>query len=230
MAHTRTGNAALIVATSPLFIAVISRIRKQEYFTRRGLAGLMLALAGIVMVILSGQTVVQFGETIVGDCLLVVSTVCWSLYTVWAKRLVNLYGAMKATTIMMIMGTPVFLVICAPSLIKQDWTRVRTESWAGLVYSALFAIALAHFIWNYAVRKIGSTRTAIYSNVTPVTAMIIAWIALGERPTAGQIAGAAVIFFGLYLVRGGMRAVAEREEVEEEIEEMEEASLGPGKN
>ena len=73
-------NAALIVATSPLFIAVISRIRKQEYFTRRGLAGLMLALAGIVMVILSGQTVVQFGETIVGDCLLVISTVCWSLF------------------------------------------------------------------------------------------------------------------------------------------------------
>lgn len=230
MAHTRTGNAALIVATSPLFIAVISRIRKQEYFTRRGLAGLMLALAGIVMVILSGQTVVQFGETIVGDCLLVVSTVCWSLYTVWAKRLVNLYGAMKATTIMMIMGTPVFLVICAPSLIKQDWTRVRTESWAGMIYSALFAIALAHFIWNYAVRKIGSTRTAIYSNVTPVTAMIIAWIALGERPTAGQITGAAVIFLGLYMVRGGMRAVAPREESEEEIEEMEEASLGPGKN
>ncbi|HEX5734348.1 MAG TPA: EamA family transporter [Blastocatellia bacterium] len=230
MAHTRTGNAALIVATAPLFIAVISRIRKQEYFTRRGLAGLMLALAGIVMVILSGQTVVQFGETIVGDCLLVASTICWSLYTIWAKRLVNLYGAMKATTIMMIMGTPVFLVICAPSLIKQDWTRVRTESWAGVVYSALFAIALAHFIWNYAVRKIGSTRTAIYSNVTPVTAMIIAWVALGERPTVGQIVGAAVIFLGLYLVRGGMRAVAEREEVEEEIEEMEEASLGPGKN
>ncbi|HJQ70257.1 MAG TPA: DMT family transporter [Blastocatellia bacterium] len=227
MAHTRTGNAALIVATSPLFIAVISRIRGQEYFERRGLVGLMLALAGIVMVILSGQSVVQFGETIVGDCLLVISTICWSLYTVWAKRLVNTYGAMKATTIMMIMGTPVFLVICAPSLVKQDWARVRPESWAGMVYSALFAIALAHFIWNYAVRKIGSTRTAIYSNVTPVTAMIIAWVALGERPTAGQVAGAAIIFLGLYLVRGGMRAVAEREEIEEE---MEEASLGPGKN
>jgi len=227
MAHTRTGNAALIVATSPLFIAVISRIRKQEYFARRGLVGLMLALAGIVMVILSGQSVVEFGETIVGDCLLVLSTICWSLYTVLAKRLVNSYGAMKATTIMMVMGTPVFLVICAPSLIEQDWARVRPESWAGLVYSALFAIALAHFIWNYAVRKIGSTRTAIYSNVTPVTAMIIAWVALGERPTMGQVAGAAIIFLGLYLVRGGMRATVEREEIEEE---MEEASLGPGKN
>ena len=227
MARTRTGNAALIVATSPLFIAVISRIRKQEYFTRRGIVGLLLALVGIVMVILSGQSIVRFGETIVGDCLLVVSTICWSLYTVWAKRLVNLYGAMKATTIMMVMGTPVFLVICAPSLIKQDWTTVRTESWAGVIYSALFAIALAHFIWNYAVRNIGSTRTAIYSNVTPVTAMIIAWIVLGERPTAGQVAGAAIIFLGLYLVRGGMRAVRAREEIEEE---MEEASLGPGKN
>jgi drug/metabolite transporter (DMT)-like permease len=227
MAHTRTGNAALIVSTSPLFIAVISRIRKQEYFTRRGLAGLLLAIAGMALIISSGQSIVRFGETIVGDCLLVASTICWSLYTVWAKRYVNLYGAMKATTIMMVMGTPVFLLICAPSLLKQDWSKVRPASWAGLIYSALFAIALAHFIWNYAVRKIGSTRTAIYSNVTPVTAMIIAWIALGERPTAGQIAGATIIFLGLYLVRGGMIIVAPREEIEEE---MEEASLGPGKN
>jgi drug/metabolite transporter (DMT)-like permease len=227
MKHTRTGNAALIVSTSPLFIAVISRLRKQEYFTRRGLAGLLLAVAGMALIILSGQSIVRFGETIVGDCLLVASTFCWSLYTVLAKRYVNRYGAMKATTMMMVMGTPVFLLICAPSLIGQDWSRVRPASWAGLVYSALLAIALAHFIWNYAVRKIGSTRTAIYSNVTPVTAMMIAWLALGERPTALQVAGAAIIFIGLYLVRGGMIIVAPREEIEEE---MEEAAMGPGKN
>src|ERR1700730_702436 len=173
MAHTRAGNAALILATTPLFTAVLGRIRKHEYFTSRGIAGLLLAFAGIVLIVLSGRGEVSIGETGLGDCLLLASTVCWSLYTVGSKQLVHKYGSMKATTIMMTSGTPLLLLVCAPSLLKQDWSRVRPIAWAGLVYSGVFAIALAYIIWSYGVRKIGSTRTAIYSNVTPIVAIVV---------------------------------------------------------
>jgi drug/metabolite transporter (DMT)-like permease len=90
--------------------------------------------------------------------------------------------------------------------VRQDWSQVGGLAWGGVIYSALLAIALAYFIWNYGVRRIGSTRTAIYSNFTPVVAMLVAWPALGEVPTAGQLIGAAVIFAGILLVRGGMIA------------------------
>jgi hypothetical protein len=56
--------------------------------------------------------------------------------------------------------------------------------------------------------------------------MLVAWPALGEVPTPGQIAGAVVIFTGVYLVRCGMIATAPAV-IEEELEE---AGLGPGKN
>jgi len=227
LAHTRTGNAALILSTTPLFTAVIGRLRGLEYFTSRGVTGLLLAFSGIVLIILSGRSAVGFGPTIYGDCLLIVSTFCWSLYTVGAKPMVNKHGAMKATTLMMLTGTPVFLLVCAPALISQDWAMIRPVAWGGLIYSALLAIALAHFIWNYGVRKIGSTRTAIYSNITPIVAMLIAWPALGEVPTGGQVAGAVIIFIGLYFVRSGMYAV--QPEIAG-VEELEEVSLTPGKN
>lgn len=227
LANTKTGNAALILATTPLFTAVISRLRRQEYFTSRGVIGLVLAFAGIVLIILSGQSALGFGSTIYGDCLMLISTLCWSVYTVGAKDVVNRLGAMKATTLMMLMGTPVFLLVCAPALLSQRWAAIRPVAWGGLIYSALFAIALAHSIWNYGVRKIGSTRTAIYSNITPVVAMLFAWAALGEAPTSGQLAGAMIIFIGLYMVRRGMRAVQPPISEEEELEEV---SLVPGKN
>ena len=225
MAHTRAGNAALILATTPLVTAIVGRLLKQEYFTPAGAFGLLLAFSGILLIILTGQKEVSLGESLVGDCLLVTATLFWSLYTVGSKRLIHTYGSMKATTIMMTTGTPVLLVVCAPSLLKQDWSRVRPIAWAGLIYSALLAIALAYIIWNHGVRKIGSTRTAIYSNITPIVAMLVAWPALGEVPTLGQIAGAMVIFIGIYLVRRGMVAIAPAIE-----EELQEASLGPGKN
>lgn len=227
MAHTRTGNAALIVSTTPFFSAVIGWMRKQEHFTARGVAGLALAFGGIVLIILNGDAQLEFGSTILGDLILVGSTICWTVYTFAARNMVHAHGSLKATAIMMMGGTPVFLIICAPSLIKQNWLAVRPQAWMGVVFSALFAIALAHFIWNYGVRRLGSTRTAIYSNFTPVTAMLIVWAARGEVPTVGQIAGAAIIFIGLYFVRHGMIAVAPVERVTEEIEEEE---LSPGKN
>ena len=227
MAHTRAGNAALILATTPLFTAVLGRIRKQEYFTGRGVAGLLLAFAGIVIIVVSGRGDVSIGETLLGDSLLLVSTLCWSLYTVGSKQLVYAYGSLKATTLMMTSGTPFLLLVCAPALLSQDWSRVRTLAWAGLIYSSLFAIALAYIIWSYGVRQIGSTRTAIYSNITPVVALLVAWPALGESPTVGQLAGAAVIFSGIYLVRHGMIAVDSAGLLEEELEE---SALVPGKN
>jgi drug/metabolite transporter (DMT)-like permease len=223
MNRTRAGNAALIVSTTPLFTAVIGRIRRQEFFTARAAAGLVMAFAGMAMIIASGPSEVSWGETIGGDLMLVGATVCWSFYTVGAKPLIHAYGPTKATAIMILCGTPLLLVVCASSLAKQNWSDVRLVAWAGLFYSALFAIALAYVIWNYAVRKIGSTRTAIYSNFTPVVAMLMAWPALGEIPTAGQAAGAAIILAGIYFVRSGMIAAAPERETEE-------SSLAPGRN
>jgi drug/metabolite transporter (DMT)-like permease len=179
------------------------------------------------MIVISGRGEVSIGETVLGDSLLLASTICWSLYTVGSRHLVHKYGSMKATTIMMTSGTPFLLLVCAPSLLRQDWSRVRPIAWAGLVYSGLFAIALAYLIWSYGVRRIGSTRTAIYSNITPIVALLVAWLALGEKPTLGQLAGAVVIFGGIYLVRHGMIAIAPAEVIEEEFED---ATLGPGKN
>jgi drug/metabolite transporter (DMT)-like permease len=227
MANTRAGNAALIISTTPLFTALIGRIRGHERFDAGGVIGLALATAGLGLIIISGKNEVEVGNTLLGDALLIASTICWSLYTVGARKYLHSYGAMTATAFIVTTGTPVFLLICLPSILRQDWAVVRPAAWAGLFYSALLAIALAHFIWNHGVRRMGSTRTAIYSNITPVTGLLVAWALLGETPTAGQVLGAAVLFAGLYLARRGTIALAPPEDIEEEIEE---AILGPGKN
>ncbi len=202
--QTRAGNAALILATTPLFTALYERIRGREYFTAKGVLGLVIAFSGIVLVIVAGKGEVSFGETALGDLLVLLATISWVFYTVGSRPLVEKYGPIKATAIMMATGTLPLLLICTPSFARQEWSQVRPLAWAGVVYSALFAIAVAYLIWNHAVRRIGSTRTAIYSNFTPVVAMLVAWPALGEVPTAGQVIGAGVIFAGIYLVRSGM--------------------------
>ena len=95
------------------------------------------------------------------------------------------------------------LAASVPAFLRQDWTAVRPISWLALLYSGAVAIALAYFIWYYSIRQIGNTRTAVYSNLIPVVALIIAWLTLGETPTLVQVVGAAAILAGTLLVRLG---------------------------
>lgn len=224
MAHTRAGNAALILATTPLFTALIGWLRRQEHFTGLGVAGLLLAFAGMTAIIISGPKGVSIGEDHLGDFLMIASTICWALYTSLTRTYVHKYGALKTTTIMMLTGTPILLLVSFPSLSSQNWRAAGATAWAGLFFSGVLAIGFAYIIWNHGVQKIGSTRTALYSNITPIIALLVAWIGIGETPRWGQVAGAVIIFAAIYLVRRGVSHVATTPTEEERV------ILRPGKN
>jgi drug/metabolite transporter (DMT)-like permease len=70
-----------------------------------------------------------------------------------------------------------------------------------MFFSAIFAIGLAYLIWYRGVERIGNTRTAIFSNLTPVVAMIAAAFLLGERPSIGSIIGGVLTLTGIAVVR-----------------------------
>ena len=93
------------------------------------------------------------------------------------------------------------VLICTPSVLAQNWRAVTPAAWAALVFSSIGALVVAYLIWYRGVQRLGPSRTAFYSNVTPVVAMLTAWIALGETPTPWQVVGAGGIFGGLYLTR-----------------------------
>ena len=216
---TRAGNAALILSTTPLFTAFISWLRKEEHFKVSAVAGLVLATAGIGLIVWGDGASPTQGGSLRGDLLVLAASVCWAFFTIGSRPLLHLYGSVKTTTLTMITGTPVLLAVCAWSLAHQNWSQVRPLSFGGLLYSALLSIVAAYIIWNHAVRKIGSTRTAIYSNLTPVIGLVIAWPVLGEVPTGAQIAGAVVIFVSIYLVRRGAVAVNPESVAGSEVDE-----------
>jgi drug/metabolite transporter (DMT)-like permease len=226
LSYTKAGNAALILSTSPIFTAIISRLRKHEMFSARAVAGLFIAFAGITIIILSGTKEVNFHESLKGDLLLLLAAVFWATYTVGTGQFAHIYGSVKTAAIMMMLGTPVLLIISAPSLMRQNWAGICGASWAGMVTSGILSLAVCFILWNYGVRRIGATRTSIYSNVQPIVALLAAWPMLGEVPTFSQISGACITFAGVYLVRRGMLARSKKQQLEEEEEEI---SLGLSK-
>jgi len=212
LARSRASTAALILATTPMVVALLSAVRGQERVTGRMALGIGLSFLGIVLLVgedwsrlrapraffeLDGPS----RETAFGDLLLLVATVCWSFYTIGVKRHVHRYGALKSTLLTMIAGTIPLVLLSLPVLREQSWTTIRPRAWAALLFSALGAIVFCFIAWYYGLKRLGSTRTAIYSNLSPAIALLVAWLGLNERPSPEQLIGAAVILLGIFLAR-----------------------------
>ena len=70
-------------------------------------------------------------------------------------------------------------------------------------YSTFLSIVYCYLIWSYALQQVGVARTAIFSNLTPLVALLGGWLLLGEQPVLSQFAGTLLILTGVFLVRSG---------------------------
>jgi drug/metabolite transporter (DMT)-like permease len=104
-----------------------------------------------------------------------------------------------------IVGTAVYLPFAAADLARVDWARIPWAGWGAILYAGLVAIFLCFIIWYASVKAVGSAKTGVYSNLTPILAIFIAGLVLGERLAAVQAVGAAVTLAGVYLTRSGYR-------------------------
>lgn len=199
--HTRAGNASLIMGTGPIYTALLSHLRGHEHVRSRDVAGILLSTLGLASVVLGSGAEVGFGAGLGGDLLVLFATICWSVYTVGNKPMVDRYGAITATAWTMAIGAVPIVLIGTPAILRHDLGTVPVAGWGAVGYSALFALVLAFLFWYRGVEKLGSTRTATYSNFQPVIVLLLSWPLLGEVPTLWQLAGAGGIFTGIYLTR-----------------------------
>ena len=94
-----------------------------------------------------------------------------------------------------------YMAVAAVPMMRTDWSAISTTSWVLMTASSLLALAFSYIVWYTAVQRIGSSRTAVYSNLTPIVAMIVAAVWLGEQITGTQMLGAALILSGIAVTR-----------------------------
>lgn len=200
IARTRAGDASLIIAATPAFIALLGRARGTERIGGRGWTGILMSIAGIGLV--SGAAaLVQTRTALFGAGLILAAAFCWAFYTVLLKPYMNGLDGVKLSAITMAGGATSLMLYGWPQVLATKWGAAPASAWFALVYSGLGGLVIAYLFWYRGVRIIGPTRTAMYSNLQPIFAVGVAWIVLGEVPTAWQGVGAASIMSGLLLTR-----------------------------
>jgi drug/metabolite transporter (DMT)-like permease len=201
IARTSASDAALVVAASPAFIAIIGRIRGVERVSRKGVSGIVLSIAGIALVVLGTTQGNEGSSSLTGDLLVLCGSLCWAFYTVLLKPHTERVPGMQLSAFTMVGGAVPLVIVAWPAISRAQWSGVPTLGWAALAYSGVFALVVAYYFWYRGVKVLGPTRTAMYSNLQPVIAVLVAWIMLGEVPTVWQCVGAVSIMVGLLMTR-----------------------------
>jgi drug/metabolite transporter (DMT)-like permease len=201
ISRTNVGNAALIVAAAPAFIAIVSRLGGVERVHRRVLGGIALSLAGVALVVFGSARSPQGDATLFGTLLVFAGTLCWTAFTVLLQPYARRIDAIQLSSFTMLGGCIPMLIATPKALLATDWSKIGLPAWAAIFYASVISMGVAYLFWYRGLRVLGATRTAVYGNLQPVIAIAVAWIFLGEPPTAWQGIGTATIMTGLFLTR-----------------------------
>ncbi|MFC2160085.1 DMT family transporter [Acidobacteriota bacterium] len=208
---TTASNTAIIIATTPVFIALLSLFLRHEKLNWAAWAGILISFVGFYFVITKQPGSLSLnGKGAQGDLMILLGTLCWAVYTVFSLPLLKRISPLKLTMFTMVTGTIFFIPFCVKDIIQLPYDQISFEAWASLAFSGLFALSVCYVIWYASVKRVGNSRTAIYDNLVPILTIFFAFFLLDERITVLQGAGTLVILCGVYLTRSGYRFFEQR--------------------
>jgi drug/metabolite transporter (DMT)-like permease len=210
---TTATNIALINATIPIFVALMSWLLLGDRTRPIQALGIALAVTGIVTVVARGDLAVLTGlQAQPGDLIMVAAVFSWGLFSVLLRRQAVPLPALTFLTTQILLGVLVILPFYLTDLLAfSGGFELSGATLAPLLYFAIFPGILAYAFWNHGVHAIGPSRAAIFMYLTPVFASILAGIFLGETLGRFHVIGGLLILSGLILAtRAGRSALADR--------------------
>lgn len=197
--YTTVSNATLLSNFAPIFIALWLWGVHQVRFSRIFIAGMVVALAGAVMLI--GPNAMLGGDRLLGDGLGLVTAVFYAAYQLVIKDARDHYSTARlmawSTTITALALLPFALASSGP------FWPAQAAGWLPLLGLALVAQVGGQTVIAYAFAHLPASLSSVSLLIQPLTATIAAWILFAEAIGPVQMAGGALLLYGIYLSKRG---------------------------
>ncbi|MCU1347632.1 MAG: putative rane spanning protein [Acidobacteria bacterium] len=191
-----SGTAAILVNLSPIFTALLGALTLGERLPRLAWGGVAVAFGGAALIAFARGARLELSA---GVLLVLLAALVQGGQFVLAKSLLRRYDALTLTVFSVFCGTAIDLV-AARGLV----TAVRNAplvATLAVVFLGVFATAVATITWSVALARVAASTTVMFLYLVPPLSIVIAWIWLGEVPSAVTIAGGVLSIAGVALVR-----------------------------
>jgi drug/metabolite transporter (DMT)-like permease len=197
---TSATNIGLLYAISPVLIALVSTFVLKERMAPLQAAGVALALAGVVHVVLKGRWAalaqVQFTA---GDLWILTAAMSWTTYALLLKAWPSAFGPAARLALSCVAGA---VVLVPFAIVEALWFMPTTLNLTTLGYTlavAVFPGIGAYVAYAFMQRELGAARAGVVLYLGPLYSAGLAWAVLGESVHPFHLAGAALILPGIYL-------------------------------
>ena len=200
--RTTAGNASFIMCLLPVGVMLLNKLFGLEAITRAVLVGIACSISGVTLIVVgTGKEFSLAGHHLLGALLVLLSQVGYAYYTVFSKALLERYSTYQVTAGLMVFTTVLMFAAAAPDALAVNWLAVPAAAWGSVLFSGILALCLCNFLWIWGTGVLGTSRVAIFNNISPVFAVITAYFLLGETFGVLQTVGAFCIFVGVYITR-----------------------------
>ncbi|MGH2483716.1 MAG: DMT family transporter [Candidatus Limnocylindria bacterium] len=206
------GTAAMLVFIGPLLVILLAGVFLGEGFPRRVVLGAAVAFTGILIIGLTVAEGASGPDPIWGIVLCLVAALTAAIGVTFEKPVLRQISALNVTALACAVGALVTAPF-APQLLSEVAVAEPT-SVAWLVYLGVFPTSVAFTTWAFAMGRSSAGRLATTMYLIPPTAIVLAWLFLGEVPALVAILGGALSIAGVVIAQSrGAPAAALAQEV-----------------
>lgn len=199
---SRASTTAWIVATSPVFIAILGWLALKESLRPLQMLGILLATAGVLLVVSNGNlaslSLGQFGAP--GDILILISAFNWAVFSILSRHGLRNHPATRMMFWVMLLGWLMTNIVFLPSGGLGEIAGFSPRGWASFIYLGIFTSGLTYIAWYDALQSLPAAQTGAFLYIEPPVSVIVAAVLLGETITPAALLGGAIILFGIWLV------------------------------
>lgn len=199
---SEASTTAWIVATTPVFMALLGWLILKEHLNAIKTFGILLAFVGVLLVVSHGNlasiSIGKFGAP--GDILILISSLNWAIFSALSRRGLKTYSASLMIFYVMMLGWIFTSIVFIGGGNYAEIPALSFNGWLGVTFLGVFCSGLAYIAWYDALQVLSTANTGVFLYIEPLIAMVVAFFILGEPITIASLFGGGVILFGVWLV------------------------------
>ena len=194
---------SLIATLTPVAVMLMAALFIGERITGMKFLGVLLGIAGAVLMVVMGQTSGSGSNDLLGITLAILSVLTWAIYMIITRKVAQKYSPVTQMKYVFLISAIVTVPLAWPELSEQRLYSAATFGWDGaleMAFIVLMATVLGYFLIPYAMKYLSATTVSIYTNLQPMVASFVA-IAIGQdRLTWDKPVAAILVLLSAYIV------------------------------